>query len=115
MQSRQVSKSPPWSRWSLEDERSFQLGGSLGDGLNDLHIVDVESADGISAFVSLHQHFFGVYKSHFKYPFVFDIISLNIILYHSGGTHIKRRRGFFGKFFVISEGESEFDIRKSDF
>ena len=73
---------------SLENEGSFQLGGGFGDALNDLHIVDVESADRVSAFVGLHQHFFGVYKSHFKDPFVVTLFQCKY--YTTLGLYIKR-------------------------
>ena len=37
----------------LEDDGSVDLLGCLGDALDDLHIVDVEGADGVAAVVGL--------------------------------------------------------------
>ena len=42
----------------LEDDRGFQLGSSFRDSLDDLHVVDVEGADGVATLVSLLEHFF---------------------------------------------------------
>ena len=41
----------------LEDQGSFQIFGGLGDALDDLHVVDVESADGVTAVIGLLEHF----------------------------------------------------------
>ena len=41
---------------NLQDHRGVQLFAGLGDALNDLHIVDVESADGVAALVGLLEH-----------------------------------------------------------
>ncbi|CAN4035301.1 TM1266 family iron-only hydrogenase system putative regulator, partial [Dysosmobacter welbionis] len=41
----------------LENQGSLQIPGGLGDALDDLHIVDVERADGIAAVVGFFEHF----------------------------------------------------------
>ena len=41
---------------SLKDDRRIQLSSCLGDSLDNLHIVDVESANCISALVCLLEH-----------------------------------------------------------
>ena len=41
----------------LEDDGCLQLAGGLGDALNDLHVVDVECADGVTAVIGLLKHF----------------------------------------------------------
>ena len=43
----------------LKDDRRIQLMSCLGDTLNDLHVVDVECADCVAAFVSLLKHLSG--------------------------------------------------------
>jgi hypothetical protein len=41
----------------LQDQRSPQILRGFGDALDDLHIVDVERADGVSARIRLFEHF----------------------------------------------------------
>ena len=48
----------------LKDNGGFFFSRRLCDGLNYLHIVDVERADSISAGISLFEHFFCCYKCH---------------------------------------------------
>ena len=48
---------------NLEDDRGLGLGGSLDDGLELLHVVEVESRDGVSAGDSLREHLTGVHKT----------------------------------------------------
>ena len=48
----------------LQDDRCVALSGSLGDALNDLHIVDVKGADGIAAVIGLFEHFGGCNNRH---------------------------------------------------
>ena len=43
----------------LKDQGSIQVPGGLGDALDDLHIVDVEGADGVAAVIGLLEHFSG--------------------------------------------------------
>ena len=43
----------------LKDQGSIQVPGGLGDALDDLHIVDVEGADGVAAVIGLLEHFGG--------------------------------------------------------
>ena len=54
---------------NLQDDRRLQLAGSFGDALNDLHVVDVESADGVAAVVGLLEHFGCCYESHWNQSF----------------------------------------------
>ena len=50
----------------LENDRALQLPCRFRDSLHDLHIVNVECADGVSSVISLFEHFFCGYKCHFK-------------------------------------------------
>ena len=54
----------PGALGHLEDQRSIQIPGSLSDALDDLHVVDVERADGVSAVVGFPEHFLGSNKAH---------------------------------------------------
>ena len=56
----------PGALGDLEDQRGADFLGSLGDTLDDLHVVDVEGADGIAAVIGLLEHFFRSYKGHWK-------------------------------------------------
>ncbi len=49
----------------LQDNRSLLLAAGFGDGLNDFHVVHVESADSVAAVISLLEHFGSSNKSHF--------------------------------------------------
>ena len=51
---------------NLEDQGRVHFLGRFRDALNDLHVVHVESADGITAVVRLLKHFFGGNKCHEK-------------------------------------------------
>ena len=56
----------------LQDHGAFQFARGLGDALNDLHIIDVECADRVSAVISFPEHFFRCYQRHFSIlPFSF--------------------------------------------
>ena len=48
----------------LQDDGSLDLGRGLGDALDDLHVVDVERADGIAALIRLAEHFLCGYDRH---------------------------------------------------
>ena len=69
---------------NLQDDGASQLAGSLGDALDDLHIVDVEGADCIAAVISLRKHFFRSYKCHFQSPYEFCVKSIftNLLFYY---------------------------------
>ena len=54
----------------LQDNGSLLLAAGLGDALNDFHVVDVESADGVAAVVSLLEHLSCGYKSHLESSFL---------------------------------------------
>ena len=47
----------PGALGHLEDQGCADLLGGLGNALDDLHIVDIERADGIAAAVGLLKHF----------------------------------------------------------
>ena len=47
----------------LQDYRRTVLGGSLDDSLKLLHVVEVESGDGIAALDGLGKHLAGVHKT----------------------------------------------------
>ena len=48
----------------LKNQGSFQIGRSLSDALNDLHVVDVESTYGITTVIGLFKHFLRSYQRH---------------------------------------------------
>jgi hypothetical protein len=50
---------------NLEDDRGPLLGASLDDGLQLLHVVEIECRDGISTLYGLREHFPGVHKTQF--------------------------------------------------
>ncbi len=54
----------------LKDQRSMLLNSSLGDALDDFHVVYVESADGVAAVVGLLEHLFGSYDCHKLTPLI---------------------------------------------
>ena len=49
---------------NLEDQRGFFLFTGLDDGLDEFHVVDVESAEGIFAFERLGEQVFGMCQWH---------------------------------------------------
>ena len=49
----------------LQDNGSVLLAAGLGDTLNDLHVVNVESANSVAAVVGLLKHLGSSYKSHY--------------------------------------------------
>ena len=55
---------------NLQDYGSILLAASLGDTLNDFHVVNVESADSVAAVVSLLEHFSRCNKSHWNQSFL---------------------------------------------
>ena len=55
---------------NLQDNGSVLLAAGLGDGLNDLHVVDVESTHSIAAVVSLLKHLLSSNKSHWNQSFL---------------------------------------------
>ena len=50
---------------NLKDDRGLGLGSGLDDGLELLHVVEVESGDGVTAINGLGEHFAGVHKTQF--------------------------------------------------
>ena len=42
---------------NLQNDGSFELAGSIGNSLNDFHVVDVEGADSVSAVIGFLKHF----------------------------------------------------------
>ena len=59
----------------LQDQRGALFDGGLGDALDDLHVVHVESADGVAAIVSFLEHLGGSNKSHIKHSFILGWIN----------------------------------------
>jgi len=56
----------------------------LGDALHDLHVVDVESADGVAAVIGLFKHFLGSDQWHKNRSFskiVLDLYGMIGIIY----------------------------------
>ena len=47
----------PGAAGGLQDNRSVQLLAGFDNPLNDFHVVDVESADGVAAVISFLEHF----------------------------------------------------------
>ena len=71
----------------LQDHGSVLLLAGLGDALYDLHVVDVECADGVAAIISLGEHFLGSYQCHVKVSFMINFASMHLLygtflLYH---------------------------------
>ena len=54
----------PGALGDLEDHRGLLLAAGLGDALDDLHVVDVEGADGVTAVIGLLEHFGRSNKGH---------------------------------------------------
>ncbi len=49
---------------NLQDQGGLQVLGRLGDTLDDLHVVDIESTDGVTAFIGFLEHLFRVDEWH---------------------------------------------------
>ena len=49
---------------NLQDQGGVDLFGSLSDTLNDLHVVHIESTDGVAALICLGKHFLSRNKCH---------------------------------------------------
>ena len=49
---------------NLKNQGSLLFDGGFGDALDDFHVVYVESADGVAAFIGLLEHFLGSYDRH---------------------------------------------------
>ena len=54
---------------NLEDNGAMQLTGSLGDTLDDFHVVDVESTDCVAAIICLLEHLGRSNKCHWNHSF----------------------------------------------
>ena len=52
------------ARGYLQDQRSILQLGAFGNALNDLHVVYVERAQRVAAFVGLFEQFLGIYYRH---------------------------------------------------
>ena len=63
----------------LQNQGSLLLLSSLGDTLNDLHVVDIEGADGVTAVIGLLEHFSRGNQWHIDHLLE---IFLQFILYH---------------------------------
>ena len=62
---------------NLQDQGSTLFDSGFGDALDDFHVVYVESADGVAAFVSLLEHLFGINECHFLIRFSGEWILLS--------------------------------------
>ena len=58
---------------NLKDQGGAEVLSGLGDALDDLHVVDVESTDGVAAVIGLLEHFFRGYEWHSEYLFPWQI------------------------------------------
>ena len=101
----------------LKDNRALQFAGCFRDALDDLHIIDVERADGITAVIGLRKHFFCADKRHFytlllkNLKFCCFLLFTNLLLYYmlkkpyNQDTHFTKRKIFYerGGFFQMSE------------
>ena len=68
----------------LKDHGGVLLLAGLGDALYDLHVVDVESADGVAAVIGLFKHFLGSDQWHKNRSFskiVLDLYGMIGIIY----------------------------------
>ena len=65
----------------LKDQGSFQIGRSLSDALNDLHVVDVESTYGITTVIGLFKHFLRSYQRHNHISFTIKLQQLMHLLF----------------------------------
>ena len=66
----------------LQNDGGLDLSGSLGDALNDLHVVDVESAYGIAALIRLAEHFFCGYDRHDILPPLYKVYGISLSIRH---------------------------------
>ena len=57
------------TRGDLQDQRGLELSCSIGDALDDLHVVDVESTDGVAALIGFLKHLFCSNKWHVITPY----------------------------------------------
>ena len=64
----------------LQNDRGVFHLRAFGDALDNLHVIHVESADGIAALVSLFEHFLGCNNRHGKIP----PLRIRLIIAHSG-------------------------------
>ena len=60
----------PGTLGNLQNDGALQLAGSFGDTLDNFHVVDVESTDGVAAVVGLLEHFFRSYERHWNQSFL---------------------------------------------
>ena len=65
----------------LKDKGGALFDSGLGDALNDLHVVDVKGADGVTAIVGLFEHFGARYKCHSIISFSKNISNFNTKYY----------------------------------
>ena len=49
---------------SLQNDRCLDLSRRLGNRLDDLHVVNIEGADGVALLIGLAEHFGGSYQWH---------------------------------------------------
>ena len=65
----------------LQDDGALGLDGGLDDGLHLLHVVEVESGDGVAAVHSLAEHLAGVHESYFLIVYHDDLLFFLIELF----------------------------------
>jgi len=72
---------------NLQDQRSALFDRRFGDALDDLHIVYVESADGVTAIVGFLKHLGRGYESHIvQHSFIYGLV----LVYHFPATKSSR-------------------------
>ena len=88
----------PGALGDLEDHRGLLLAAGLGDALDDLHVVDVESADGIAAGISFLKHLGCSYEGHGKNLLMWYSVPLFYHIFHrlQGEIHISYRFARWG-------------------
>ena len=64
------------ARRNLKDNGGSFLACRFGYSLDNFHIIDIESADSVTAFVCLFEHFLSCYKCH-----IYNLRELNFLLY----------------------------------
>ena len=103
----------------LKNHWGFLLGSRLRNRLNDLHVVYVESADGISALICFLEHFGSGYNAHFlsSFPQIRRIPAksafiANIFIFYIKGrafaTYILEFSETYGKFFIFLKKDFTF-------
>ncbi len=82
----------------LQDQGGVDFLGSFRDALDDLHVVDVESADGVTAGIGLFKHLGSSYEGHGKNLLMWYSVPLFYHIFHrlQGEIHISYRFARWG-------------------